>query len=165
MLKIRLATAADCDAIGALISKMAAHYDGLGANVEANAAATMARTTIASQEGTRFLLAWDESGSDSGRKPLPVGIACFVLIRPARSFKALIYLKDLFVSDAHRSHGIGRRLMVELAIYAEQHDVGRIDLRTNTSNTGAQRLYDSLGGVREDKISYGFDPATLKGHA
>ena len=39
MLRIRLATAADCDAAGALIAQMAAHYGGLGAGVEANAAA------------------------------------------------------------------------------------------------------------------------------
>jgi ribosomal protein S18 acetylase RimI-like enzyme len=159
MLKIRLATVADCDAIGALISQMAIHYGGAGANVEANAAAAMARTTIESQEGTRFLLAWDESGSDS----VPVGVACFVVIRPGRNLKGLIYLKDLFVPDANRGQGIGRRLMAELALYAEQHDIGRIDLRTNTSNIGAQRLYDSLGGVREDKINFSFDPAKLKG--
>jgi GNAT superfamily N-acetyltransferase len=162
MLKIRLATAADCDEIGALIAQMAAHYDRASSSVGANAAADMARTTIQTQEGTRFLLVWDESDSDSGGKPVPVGIACFVLIRPARNLKALIYLKDLFVPDTRRDQGIGCRLMVELALYAEQHGVGRIDLRTNTSNVGAQRLYDSLGGVREDKISYGFDPATLK---
>jgi hypothetical protein len=53
MLKIRLATTADCDGIGALIAAMAAHYDGPGTDVAANAAANMARTAIESQEGTR----------------------------------------------------------------------------------------------------------------
>jgi ribosomal protein S18 acetylase RimI-like enzyme len=84
------------------------------------------------------------------------------VIRPGRNLKALIYQKNLFVPDANRGQGIGRRLMSELALYAQQHDIGRIDLRTNASNTGAQRLYDSLGGVREDKITYTFDPAKLK---
>jgi ribosomal protein S18 acetylase RimI-like enzyme len=158
MLKIRLATVADCDAIGALIAQMAAHYDGARSSVRVNAASDMARAAIQTQEGTRFLLAWDESAGE----PVPVGIACFVLIRPARNLKALIYLKDLFVPDANRNQGIGRRLLAELALYAEQHDVGRIDLRTQPSNVGAQRLYDSLGGIREDKITYTFDPASLK---
>jgi ribosomal protein S18 acetylase RimI-like enzyme len=158
MLKIRLATATDCDAIGALIAQMAAHYDGVGTNVTVNAASDMARAAIQTQEGTRFLLAWDESGSDS----MAVGIACFVVIRPGRNLKGLIYLKDLFVADTNRGHGIGRRLLAELACYANQHDIGRIDLRTQPSNIGAQRLYDSLGGIREDKITYTFDPASLK---
>jgi ribosomal protein S18 acetylase RimI-like enzyme len=154
MLQIRLATAPDCDAIGALISQMAAHYGGPAANVEVNAAAAMARTAIASQEGTRFLLAWHGS--------MAVGIACFVVIRPGRNLKGLIYLKDLFVPEDRRGLGIGRQLMAALAGYAGQHDIGRIDLRTNTSNTGAQRLYESLGGIRDDKINYSFDPAKLK---
>jgi GNAT superfamily N-acetyltransferase len=154
MQQIRLATAANCDAIGALISQMAAHYDGPGANVEVNAAAAMARTALDTREGTQFLLAWDDTTA--------VGVACFVVIRPGRNLKGLIYLKDLFVPESQRGRGTGRQLMAALAQHAEEHGIGRIDLRTNTSNTGAQRLYESLGAVRDDKINYSFDPIKLK---
>jgi hypothetical protein len=57
MPKTPLVTAADCDAMGGLISQMAAHYGGAGANVEANLAAAIARSMIESQEGNRLLLA------------------------------------------------------------------------------------------------------------
>jgi ribosomal protein S18 acetylase RimI-like enzyme len=156
--QIRMATAADCDAIGALMAAMATHYGGPEDAVEEKAAALMVATTLATQEGTRFLLAVDASPPAAK----PVGMACFVVIRPGRRLQGLIYLKDLFVPAANRGQGIGRQLMAQLAQFAIANDIGRIDLRTSGSNVGAQRLYEALGGVRQDKIAYTFDPATLR---
>jgi ribosomal protein S18 acetylase RimI-like enzyme len=153
-MSFRLATEADCDAVAAIIVAMAAHYGEVGIPTEVNAAADMVRNTLSTQEGTQFLLA---TGIDS----TPVGVACFVVIRPGRKLKGLIYLKDIFVPSACRGTGIGRQLLVELARYAQAHDIGRIDLRTDSTNLGAQRLYEGLGAVRLEKIAYTFDPAAL----
>jgi ribosomal protein S18 acetylase RimI-like enzyme len=159
--QIRLATEADSALVAALIVAMAAHYGDPGGQVEENAAAAMVQTTLATREGTQFLLAFADPGAESE----PVGIAFFVVIRPGRNLKGLIYLKDLFVPAAHRGRGIGRSLMAALADYASTHDIGRIDLRTDSANTGAQRLYETLGGTRLEKVSYSFDPRVLKGNA
>jgi GNAT superfamily N-acetyltransferase len=157
--QVRLATEADSALVAALIVAMAAHYGGAGGQVEENAAAAMVRMTLSTREGTQFLLAFADSGAESE----PVGVAFFVVIRPGRNLKGLIYLKDLFVPAANRGHGIGRNLMAGLADYASTHDIGRIDLRTESANSGAQRLYESLGATRLDKVSYSFDPGVLKG--
>jgi ribosomal protein S18 acetylase RimI-like enzyme len=153
--EIRLATEDDCDAVAHLIVAMAAHYGEAGAPTEVKAAAAMVRQTLETREGTQFLLA---TGLDS----TPVGVACFVVIRPGRKLKGLIYLKDIFVPSTCRGAGVGRQLLVELARYAEEHDIGRIDLRTDATNLGAQRLYEELGAVRLDKIAYTFDLALLQ---
>lgn len=70
-------------------------------------------------------------------------------------------MKDIFVIAEWRSRGVGRELMTVLATYATVHGIGRIDLRTDASNIAAQRLYESLGGQREDKVAYTFDPDVL----
>jgi ribosomal protein S18 acetylase RimI-like enzyme len=150
----RLATEADCDAVAAIIVAMAAHYGEVGKPTEEKAAAEMVRNTLSTHEGTQFLLA---TGADA----TPVGVAFFVVIRPGRKLKGLIYLKDIFVLSTYRGAGIGRQMLVELARYAARHDIGRIDLRTDATNLGAQRLYEELGAVRLEKIAYTFDPADL----
>jgi hypothetical protein len=40
--------------------------------------------------------------------------------------------------------------------------IGRIDFTTEKDNVVAQKLYDSLGGARQDKIMYRFDGDRLR---
>ena len=70
----------------------------------------------------------------------------FCSVRAAPTFT----LYDLFVAPGARGTGAGRALMVA----AEAHAIGagavRLDLSTALDNTVAQRLYESLGWVRDD---------------
>jgi hypothetical protein len=94
---------ADRDRVAALIAAIASHYGGFGATMTAETAAEIARATISSREGTRFMRALDGETA--------VGLACFVVIRPDRNLKSLICLKDLFVPAETRGSGVGKRMM------------------------------------------------------
>lgn len=145
-LLISEATIADAQDVGRLIDAMDTHYRGAGNTGGVDAAAAMAARCIAVMEGTRFLVA-----SKDGE---PVGLVCFAIIRPGRRHAGLLFLKDLFVPAHARGHGVGRALMAELARYAIDRNIGRIDLNTDAANARAQRLYEAIGARRQDKVAY-----------
>ena len=109
-LTTRLATLADAETIGAIVDAMDRHYRGPDGASGVAASAAMVRRTMAEQEGTRFLLAFENE--------TPVGIACFGILRPGRQLSGVIFLKDLFTLPEHRSRGVGRTLLRDLAHYA-----------------------------------------------
>jgi len=59
-------------------------------------------------------------------------------------------LYDLFVDPSVRKSGAGKALMLAAHEYAAQHGFARLDLTTAKTNLAAQRLYESLGWVRDD---------------
>jgi ribosomal protein S18 acetylase RimI-like enzyme len=82
----------------------------------------------------------------------PVG---FVQMYPSFSSlrAARIYvLYDLFVDPASRRAGVGRRLMQAAADEARRLGAVALVLSTAKTNLPAQRLYESLGWVRDDEF-------------
>lgn len=59
-------------------------------------------------------------------------------------------LYDLFVAPAMRQAGVGRLLLQAAEAHAAQHGRLRMDLTTARTNATAQRLYESLGWVRDE---------------
>jgi ribosomal protein S18 acetylase RimI-like enzyme len=59
-------------------------------------------------------------------------------------------LYDLFVDPAARRGGVGRRLMQAAADEARSRGACSLVLSTAKTNLGAQRLYESLGWVRDE---------------
>jgi ribosomal protein S18 acetylase RimI-like enzyme len=59
-------------------------------------------------------------------------------------------LYDLFVDPAARRGGVGRRLMQAAADEARRRGAMSLVLSTAKTNLGAQRLYESLGWVRDE---------------
>jgi len=139
--------------VGRMIDAMDAHYNGEGRTKGAALAAAMAARTITDGEGTRFLLA--RIGGE------PVGLACFVVVRPGHRLQGVLFVKDLYTVPAARGQGVGTALMRELARYALGHGIGRIDLTTDESNAGARRLYERLGAATQPKVMFRFDEARL----
>jgi ribosomal protein S18 acetylase RimI-like enzyme len=72
----------------------------------------------------------------------------FSSLRAARTF----VLYDLFVAPAARRHGIGRRLMQAAAEEARAQGAMSLVLSTARTNASAQRLYESLGWVRDEEF-------------
>ena len=72
----------------------------------------------------------------------------FSSLRAARTF----VLYDLFVDPAARQHGIGRRLMQAAAEEARARGAVSLVLSTARTNAPAQRLYESLGWVRDEEF-------------
>ena len=56
-----------------------------------------------------------------------VGFALYFFSYSTWRAKACLYLEDLFVLEAHRSTGVGYRLMIELAKIASKKDCPRIE--------------------------------------
>jgi len=150
---VRLATSDDAEIVGDLIDAMDVHYLGSGNSAGAERARDMVRQAIASREGTQFAIAW--------LADVPVGVACFAVLRPGHRLQGLIFLKDIYVVPSARSGGVGRAMMRWLAGHALTLGIGRIDLTTDATNTGAARLYDALGGERQAKIMFRFDKERL----
>jgi GNAT superfamily N-acetyltransferase len=151
---IRFADQADIVAIAKLLAAMDAHYrPGVHLAGDDEYAGMVART-IKTQEGTRFVLCLAEGK--------PAGLACCAILRPGRDRKGLLFVKDLFVRNEWRGQGLGRGLMRFLAAFALEQGIGRIDLATDVSNDGAQRLYDELGGVRRPAVYFTFPDNVLR---
>ena len=71
-----------------------------------------------------------------------------------RMARALI-LNDLYVSEAHRRHGVARRLMDAARSFAEISGVVSLSLETAHDNAKARALYESLGYERDETfLSY-----------
>lgn len=60
-----------------------------------------------------------------------------------------IFLEDLFVLEAFRNRGIGRRMLAHLASWARDGGYGRLQWQALRWNKGAKRLYERLGAVEE----------------
>ena len=56
-----------------------------------------------------------------------------------------LYLEDLFVKPAYRSHGVGRKLLQHLAGLAVERGCGRFEWWVLDWNAPAIRFYESLG--------------------
>jgi ribosomal protein S18 acetylase RimI-like enzyme len=58
-------------------------------------------------------------------------------------------LNDLYVAPPYRRAGVGRRLMERAVLFARETGSRGLELCTGIENTAAQRLYESLGFVRD----------------
>lgn len=66
-------------------------------------------------------------------------------------------LNDLFVTEAARGSGAGQALVQAGVAYAREQGAVRVMLSTARTNTTAQRLYESLGWVRDEAfLTYEF---------
>jgi len=72
----------------------------------------------------------------------------FVQLYPTFSSTAMariFILNDLFVIPEERRHGVGAALLQKAAEYGTAVGALRLSLRTESTNTTAQSLYESLG--------------------
>jgi GNAT superfamily N-acetyltransferase len=84
-----------------------------------------------------------------------VGVAAYSFLWPAVGLTRSLYLKELYVSQAHRRGGVGRRLMDALFAVAAEHGCTRMEWTTDRPNTAAQKFYADLGApINERKLFY-----------
>jgi ribosomal protein S18 acetylase RimI-like enzyme len=138
---IGLATAADVDRVAPLFDAYRQFY-GLSSDLR------LCRRYLAERIGrdeSVVMLAADENGTALGFVQMYPG---FSSLAAARTY----VLYDLFVDPAARQRGVGRRLMEAAAEEARQRGAVSIVLSTARTNQPAQRLYESLGWVRDEEF-------------
>jgi GNAT superfamily N-acetyltransferase len=88
-----------------------------------------------------IFLAEDDSG--------PLGLAQLYPIFSSIGAGPAWVLNDLFVAPGARKGGIGRALLERARVHGEATGARSLSLSTGRSNVTAQRLYESLGWVRD----------------
>jgi GNAT superfamily N-acetyltransferase len=73
-----------------------------------------------------------------------LGLAHYLFHRATNRVERSCYLQDLYVADAARGQGVGRRLIEEVAKQAGAAGAGRLYWQTHETNAVAMRLYDTL---------------------
>ena len=63
-------------------------------------------------------------------------------------------LYDLYVKSEYRKHGVAKQLMLTAEVHARQSGKLRLELSTAKNNYAAQKLYESLGWVKDDVFFY-----------
>lgn len=135
------ATAADVDRVAPLFDAYRQFY-GLPSDL------ALCRQYLAerlARDESVVLLAADTDGTALGFVQM---YPTFSSLRAARVF----VLYDLFVDPAARHRGVGRRLMEEAAGEARRRGAVSLVLSTAKTNRPAQRLYESLGWVRDEEF-------------
>ncbi len=65
-----------------------------------------------------------------------------------------LHLDCLFLQEAHRGQGLGRRLMRRVAATAVEHQAINLQWQTPSWNTSAVGFYDSLGAQATPKLRF-----------
>ena len=138
---VDLATLADAGRVAPLFDAYRQFY-GLPSDL------TLCRQYLAerlARDESVVLLAADADGTTLGFVQM---YPTFSSLRAARVF----VLYDLFVDPAARQRGLGRRLMEAAAEEARRRGAVSLVLSTAKTNHPAQRLYESLGWLRDEEF-------------
>ena len=134
MLNIRPATRADAPVIASLVRELADYEKLLD---EAKATPEDFLRELESPNPVIHVLIAEWQGEAAGFALYFFNFSTFVG-RPG------LYLEDLFVRPAQRSHGIGRALLRALARIAKERGCGRMEWAVLDWNEPALRFYQSL---------------------
>lgn len=136
-LTIRAAGRDDAPLLLELIRGLA-RFEKLEHEVEATA------ERLAAEVGVQDAIAHAIIAEQGGQ---PAGFALYFFNFSTFLGRRGLYLEDLFVLPALRSHGIGRALLVELARIAQARGCGRLEWSVLDWNVDAQRFYASIGAA------------------
>jgi ribosomal protein S18 acetylase RimI-like enzyme len=87
---------------------------------------------------------------DKDAKAIPIG---FTQLYPKFSSKnayKIWVLNDLFVEQTYRKKGIGEKLIQTAFDYAKKDGVKIVELSTAVDNDTAQKLYESIGFIKQE---------------
>jgi GNAT superfamily N-acetyltransferase len=134
MLNIRPATRADAPVIASLVRELA-DYEKLLDEARATAADFLRELESATPVIHVLIAEWNGE---------PAGFALYFFNFSTFVGRPGLYLEDLFVRPAQRSHGIGRALLRSLARIATERGCGRMEWAVLDWNEPALRFYKSL---------------------
>jgi GNAT superfamily N-acetyltransferase len=135
MLKIRPATREDAPVIASLVRELA-DYEKLLHEAKATPADFLREMESANPVIHVLIAEWNGE---------PAGFALYFFNFSTFVGRTGLYLEDLFVRPALRSHGIGRGLLRALARVARERNCGRMEWAVLDWNEPALRFYQTLG--------------------
>jgi GNAT superfamily N-acetyltransferase len=152
----------DAAAIAALLEELDRFYGVTGPWQAGERVRQVSEALFGSPPAAYALLARD------GPRPAVTGLAAYSFLWPSLGPARSLYLKELFVSAAHRGQGVGTLLMNAVLDMAARHGCRRVEWTTDPGNTAAQTFYARLGVPQHPKIFYrledtgsGFRPGAL----
>ena len=134
MLNIRPATRDDAATIASLVRELA-EYEKLLPEAKATPADFLRELESANPVIRVLIAEWNGE---------PAGFALYFFNFSTFVGRPGLYLEDLFVRPAQRSHGIGRALLRALARIAQERHCGRMEWAVLDWNEPALRFYQSL---------------------
>jgi GNAT superfamily N-acetyltransferase len=135
MLKIRRATREDAPVIASLVRELA-DYEKLQHEAQATPADFLRELDSVNPVIHVLIAEWNGE---------PAGFALYFFNFSTFVGRPGLYLEDLFVRPALRSHGIGRGLLRALARVARERNCGRMEWAVLDWNEPALRFYQTLG--------------------
>jgi GNAT superfamily N-acetyltransferase len=85
-----------------------------------------------------------------------VGMLVYYLLPYTAQNRPAIYMKELFVSEGHRGHGVGQQLMDALRVEAKKYNCAQIKWTVAPWNQAGVRFYERLG-AKENTDWLSFD--------
>jgi GNAT superfamily N-acetyltransferase len=107
------------------------------------------RTALLQDPRTIFLVAFEDGQ--------PVGFVLAYELPRRHGFNVTLCVYEVEVYAAHRQRGIGGRLLRELEQLARRRGVEEGFVLTDADNNAAMRLFESVGGFRNDVVEWDFD--------
>jgi GNAT superfamily N-acetyltransferase len=151
---IRPATSADAELVFDLICELAV-YEKLRHEVVATVD-SIRETVFGDGSCTEVLIA-EVDGE-------PAGFAIFFATYSTFLGRQGIYLEDIYVREALRGQGIGKRLLSEVARIAVERECGRLEWSVLDWNKPAIDFYESLGAnAQSEWIRYRITGDELRG--
>jgi ribosomal protein S18 acetylase RimI-like enzyme len=151
-MEIRRATLADLPVLATLFDRYRQFY---GQPADADRARRFLAERLEREESVVFMAF--EARRALGFVQLYPG---FSSVGAARTF----VLNDLYVEADQRGRGTGRGLVAAATAHARSTGAASLSLQTGVANDAAQRLYESLGWIRETRfLGYGLSlvPASV----
>ncbi|HUR68249.1 MAG TPA: GNAT family N-acetyltransferase [Candidatus Thermoplasmatota archaeon] len=94
--------------------------------------------------------------------PKAVAYAMFYETYSSFAAKPRLWLEDMYVTPSHRKHGIGKALMQEVAKEALKRGCAKATWVVLDWNTEAMKMYDRLGGQKQNWLWYEMDADAVK---
>lgn len=153
-IEVRAANQGDVPIIAEFIRKLA-EYERLADEV-ALSEAQLAKTLFGERRFGEVLLA-DVEGS-------PVGFAIYYFGYSTFLAQPVLYLEDIFVLEAFRRKGVGKRLFGELLEIARKEGCGRFEWSVLDWNKCAIEFYESIGArAQKEWVRYRLEENQIKG--
>lgn len=147
MITLAPARPEDATQLASLMDELEQFYGGTPAEALEEKVAQVSEALFSDRPAADAMLAWD------GDKL--VGFASYSYHWPAAGFTTSLFLKELYVAQAYRRSGIGKKLMVALEDLARAKRCSRFEWGTDTDNEAAQQFYASLGASPSSgKLAY-----------